>query len=274
MAIEQNHLFQIFDLIAPPDLAESWDNIGPQIIPDINQKIRKIILCLDAYEPVIQEAIKVRAELIVAHHPLIFSPISSLIYNQNPCSLIYKIICSGISLFIMHTNLDKAIGGINDHLATMLGLDDISPLALKTNDNSTILDTGPGRIGIYSKPKKLSHLCQEIKESLGIHRIRFIGNPDMEIKRMAVCSGSGASLIRELSQRGAQAFLTGDVKYHQAREAQGYGMALIDAGHFATERIILPVLKKRITNMLFERGYVEDFEVLISSVEEDPFQEL
>jgi dinuclear metal center YbgI/SA1388 family protein len=274
MAIEQNYLFQIFDLIAPQGLAESWDNVGPQIIPDSNQRINKILLCLDCYEPVIQEALKVGAELIVSHHPLIFSPLSKLIYNQYPCSLIHKIICSGISLFIMHTNLDKAIGGINEHLARTVGLDDISPLILKTCDNSAILDVGLGRIGNYSKPKKLKSLCQEIKECLGLHRIRFIGNSDMEIKRMAVCSGSGASLIHESFKKGAQALLTGDVKYHQAREAQGHKMALIDGGHFATERIILPALKERITNMALERGYGKDFEIHISNTEEDPFQEL
>ncbi|MGA1839151.1 MAG: Nif3-like dinuclear metal center hexameric protein [bacterium] len=275
MTIEQNYLFQIFDLIAPPELAEPWDNVGPQIIPEgQNRKINKILLCLDCYEPVIQEALKIGAELILSHHPLIFSPLSRLIYNQYPCNLINNIICSGMSLFVMHTNLDKAIGGINEHLASMVGLDDIFPLTLKTTDDSAILDKGLGRIGNFSKPRKLKALCQEIKESLDLQSIRFIGDPHMEVKRMAVCSGSGASLIQETFKKGAQALLTGDVKYHQAREAQGHKIALIDGGHFATERIILPALKKRIKDMIFERGYGKDLEIYISATEEDPFQEL
>jgi dinuclear metal center YbgI/SA1388 family protein len=274
MAIEQNYLFQIFDLIAPPELAESWDNVGPQIIPDPNRKINKILLCLDCYEPVIQEALNIGAELIVSHHPLIFFPLSRLIYDQYPCYLINNMIRSGMSLYTMHTNLDKAIGGVNEHLASTVGLDEISPLTLKTNDNSAILGVGMGRIGNYPKPIRLKVLCQKIKECLGLQSIRFIGDPNMEIKRMAVCSGSGAGLINESFKKGAQALLTGDVKYHQAREAQGHKMALIDGGHFATERIILPVLKERIKDMAFERGYGKDLEIYISGTEEDPFQEL
>ena len=211
MAIEQKYLFQIFDLIAPPELAESWDNAGPQIIPDLNRRINKILLCLDCYEPVIQEALKIGAELIVSHHPLIFSPLFKLINNQYPCYLINNIIRSGISLFVMHTNLDKAIGGVNEHLANMVGLDDISPLTLKTGDDSAILDKGLGRIGNYSKPRKLRALCQEIKECLDLQRIRFIGDPHMEINRMAVCSGSGASLIQETFKKGAQTATLTDV---------------------------------------------------------------
>jgi dinuclear metal center YbgI/SA1388 family protein len=274
MAIEQDDLFEIFDLIAPPELAESWDNVGPQIISDSSKKITKVLLALDCTESVLKEALKTKAQLIVSHHPLIFSPLYRLIDYQYPYSLIQAMIRSEISLFVMHTNLDKAIGGVNDALARTVGLVDISPLETAIGGNQTTPETGFGRIGNYSKSKKLGYLCQVIKECLGLEKIRFIGDYDIEVKRMAVCSGSGAGYLQEALKKGAQALLTGDVKYHQAREAQGYGMALIDAGHFATERIILPLLKERIIDIILEKGYGKDFVVTISRTEEDPFQTL
>jgi dinuclear metal center YbgI/SA1388 family protein len=275
MAIEQNDLFQIFDLIAPPNLAESWDNVGPQIVPNPIQDISKVLLCLDCYEPVIKEALSIGAELIVSHHPLIFSPLSTFIHNHYPCTLIHEIIRSGISLFVMHTNLDKAIGGVNDHLAAIAGLKGIAPLTSHSaGDDPNLSEIGLGRIGNLSEPKKVADLCRFIKKRLGLHKIRFVGDPDLKVKRLAVCSGSGASLLDEASKQGAQALLTGDVKYHQAREAQGVGIVLIDAGHFATERIILPALKERLTEMVREKGDGTYLEIHISHTEEDPFQDL
>ncbi len=274
MVVEQSCLFQILDLIAPPELAEPWDNVGPQIISDSDKKISKIILCLDCCAPVIKEALKIGAELIISHHPLIFSPLSGLVSSQYPCNLIHDIIRSGISLFVMHSNLDKAAGGVNDCLARMVGLDEVVPLARQTGTDSAVSESGLGRIGNYPVPKKLGHLCNEIKGRLGLSRIRFVGDSDMEVSRMAVCSGSGADLAHEASKKGANAFLTGDVKYHQAREAQAHGIALIDAGHFATERIILPALKEEITRMVKEQKQGDGLEIFISSDEKDPFQEL
>ena len=268
MAIEQSTLFQIFEHIAPSALAETWDNIGPHIILNPKRSIRKMLLCLDCYGPVIKEAIHIGAELIVAHHPLIFSPLSQFLYHQYPCALIQEMIQADISLYVMHTNLDKTPGGVNDQLAGIVGLSEVSPLFSEENGPPS---SGLGRIGNFPRPKKLARICHDIKEKLGLQRIRFIGDPEMVIKRVAVCSGSGAGLIQESFKKGAQGFLTGDVRYHQAREAQGYGLALIDAGHFATERIILPVLKDRIIKML---GDYKDLEIHICDSEEDPFHEL
>lgn len=270
MALDRDSLFQILDDIAPPHLAETWDHVGPQIIPTADAAIRDIFLCLDCTRPVLEEASACGADLIIAHHPLIFTPLDGLIHGRYPCNLIFDIILSGISLFVMHTNLDKAAGGINDRLAHLVGLKEVTPLVPHPGHEQ---EAGLGRIGMLLRPKPLSLLCEELRERLMPSSLRMVGNPDTPVQRIAVCSGSGANLIHEAFTRGADALLTGDVKYHQAMEAQGRGMALIDAGHFATERIVVPLLKERLEKIVSERGHDGDVAIHMSGSEHDPFRE-
>ena len=133
------------------------------------------------------------------------------------------------------------------------------------------VDSGMGRIGDLKEPIALETLCGQIKGHLGLDRIRYIGDDDVKVKRLAICSGSGSSLLHEAIKRGAQALLTGDVRYHQAREAQAHGIAIIDAGHFSTEVIILPFLMEAIKRGCEGKGSVE---ISIASNEKDPFKEI
>lgn len=270
MALDRDSLFQILDDIAPPYLAESWDHVGPQIIPTADAEVRAVIVCLDCTRSVLEEASACGADLIIAHHPLIFTPMDKLIHGRYPCNLIFDIIRIGIGLFVMHTNLDKAAGGINDRLAHLVGLKDVSPLVPHPGHEQ---ESGLGRIGMLARPTKLSLMCEDLRKQLAPSSLRMVGSADALVQRIAVCSGSGASLIHEAIDCGADALLTGDVKYHQAMEAQGLGMALIDAGHFATERIVVPLLKERLEKIMSEREQGKDVVIHTSRSQQDPLRE-
>jgi len=270
MALDRDSLFQILDDIAPPYLAETWDHVGPQIIPTADAAIRAILICLDCTQPVIEEASACGADLIIAHHPLIFTPLYGLIHGQYPCNLIFDIISLRISLFIMHTNLDKAAGGVNDRLAHLAGLKEVTPLVPHPGYEQ---EAGMGRIGVLQRPTALSSLCEELRERLAPSSLRMVGDPDTPVQKIAVCSGSGASLIHEAVKCGADALLTGDVRYHQAMEAQGRGIAIIDAGHFATERIVVPLMKELLEKIVPERVHGADIAIHTSRTERDPFRE-
>ena len=170
----------------------------------------------------------------------------------------------------MHTNLDNAAGGINDRLAHLIGLKEVMPLVPHPGREQ---EAGLGRIGMLTRPTQLSLLCEDLREQLAPSSLRMVGSPETPVQRIAVCSGSGASLIHEAFHCGADALLTGDVKYHQAMEAQGLGMALIDAGHFATERIVVPLLKERLEKIVSERGQDGDVVIHTSLSEHDPLRE-
>ena len=196
----------------PSQLAEKWDNVGLQI--DCNLKsVKRILLCLDVLLPVVKEAIEKKTDLIISHHPLIFSPIKKIDSKQEGI-IIQELIRANISLFVMHTNLDKAAGGVNDILADMLGLEEIAPFEYSSEEASDI-----GRMAIYRPQKTLKEIADIIKHTLSIPNIRVVGPLNKKIERVAICAGAGASLIDLASENKAELLITADIKYHQAQKA-------------------------------------------------------
>jgi dinuclear metal center YbgI/SA1388 family protein len=140
---------------------------------------------------------------------------------------------------------------------------DITPLL---NDG---LQSGIGRIGLLESTPLLKDFAERVKKCLGTTSLRIVGNPEQRISKLALCGGSGASLLRDAAREGADLFLTGDIKYHEAREAQSLGIALIDAGHFATERLMVDGLSLQVEEELSSRRF--DIKVLRCTAESDPF---
>lgn len=147
----------------------------------------------------------------------------------------------------MHTNLDSTEGGINDYLANIFGLSDVRPLGVRDN---TVQEPGPGRIGILPAGKSLQEFLQLVKEKLNTEQLRYVGEDDKIIKSVAICSGSGSDYISLAAKEGADLLLTGDIKYHQAQEAEVLGLGLIDAGHYQTEVIVKSLLYDYFTRHL------------------------
>lgn len=215
----------------PPSLAEAWDNVGLQVGSSC-LPCRTVMTCLTVTEAVVDYAAEIGVNLLVAHHPLIFQPLKSIILEQSTGRIIRKLLTHQISLFVVHTNIDKAQGGLNDWLADALGLKGVR--ALEPEEGKAL---GYGRIGQLASALTLGSLAEHVGETLGIKTARFVGEATKPIKQVAVSSGSGSHQWFLALQQGADVLITGDVKYHTAMEVMDTSLALIDAGHFGTEII-------------------------------------
>ncbi|WP_058486358.1 Nif3-like dinuclear metal center hexameric protein [Defluviitalea phaphyphila] len=260
MSVKCKKIIEELNKLAPEYLAEEWDNVG-LMIGDIDQEVNRVLIALDAIPEVIEEAIKEKVDLIITHHPFIFKPLKSITKNDAIGQSIYSLIKNNIGVYSAHTNLDIAFGGTNDTLANLLELENIS--VLKEIDNY-----GMGRIGNLKNACTLEEYAKFVKEKLKISNIRVVGNPTKVINIVALTTGSGISYIQEAVNKKADLFITGDVKFHDAQKAKELGIALIDAGHYGTENIIIPVIKKYLENINKED---KKLEIIVSKINGDPF---
>lgn len=212
---------------APFDTAEDWDNSG-LLVGDENRVVKRVHIALDITAEVINEAKECGADLIISHHPVIFSPLSSL----DPAHPVYQLAKADIAALCVHTNLDKAMGGVNDRLAAVLGMD-------KTEHT-------PGsmcRIGTYNTPLSAEDFAAKVNTALGTAvRMRAGSTP---IKRVVVCGGAAGELVLSLLPK-ADAAVTGELKHHEWLLVPPE-KTVIDAGHYATEVPVIHVLKEWIT---------------------------
>ena len=130
---------------------------------------------------------------------------------------------------------------------------------------------GLGRVGRLPEPLTLAEYVDRLRKNLSAPALRYVGDPSARISKVALCSGSGASLLREAARSGADVLVTGDVKYHEARDAEDLGLALIDAGHFPTEIIMVQDITERLGRVLVKAGYA-DCRVDACRIEIDPFK--
>lgn len=218
----------------PSSLACSWDNCGLQV-GSAKQRVDRILVALDVSMEVVREAIEVQADMIVTHHPLIFGALENLCLEDYPQAVVGALLEAHITHFAAHTNLDMAVGGVNDTLAAVLGLENIKPFAAE-GDMS-----GLGRIGTLPSGMSFAQLELLVKERLGVDYLKVVP-VEKEIRSVAVCGGSGMDLLAAAKEAGADCLISAEGKHHQALMAQQLGLGLIDAGHFATEKVIVPVI--------------------------------
>ncbi len=262
-------IIEMMEVIAPACLAEEWDNAGLQVGHE-KWPVEKVWIALDPTKEVIDKACKHNVDLLITHHPLIFSSFKSVNFETNTGQIIYNAAINKLSVFSSHTNLDSASHGINDILSEKIGLTDLEVLSKKnhlTEDTEKI--EGIGRVGNLNKKKSLNELALFLKKKLNLDTIRITGNPDLEIKKVAVCSGSGGSLIKDFFSSGATVYITGDIKFHEARMIEDAGLGLIDIGHFASEHIFIEKLKKMLIKSAEKRGLKID--ITACDIEKDPF---
>ncbi len=226
------NVLDFLNSIAPPSLAESYDNVG-LLIGNRNAEVTGILVSLDCFSEVIDRAEDVGANLIVTHHPIIFDPLRSVTEE----SLQYKLIRKGISVISAHTNLDQADGGVNDALCAALGLYDVQKVSGE--------DGFFFRIGELDGPEDPYTFARNIKEALG-GGVKFVAGKG-DVSTVAVCSGSGGSMLYDALRLGADALVTGDVKHNVFIDAGETGISLYDAGHFNTEDTVIEPLCRKIS---------------------------
>lgn len=359
-------ILRVMEKIAPSFLAEDWDNSGLQI-GQHDRQVKKICVALDPLPDVISDACNRQADLLITHHPLLFSPLKRIDLASPVGKMIEMAIQHHLTILSAHTNLDSAVGGINDILAQIIGLKTISVLTHPAQSRNVklavyvpsdyedkvlnaLFETDAGKIGEYSccsfrnpgtgtflpseksdpfigKRGEIAHvseirieavvpkaglertirhiraahpyqtmaydvypwiahedviqglgrigsldtemtladLARQVKNKLDPRFIKMVGNPSMPIRKAALCSGSGSSLMKDFLASDAQVYITGDLRYHDARDAQAKGKALIDIGHFCSEHIIVNALADTL------RSVLTDIEIETCKIESDPF---
>ncbi len=246
---------QLIERIAPMKLAEPWDNPGLQI-GDSGQRIKKIFSALDPTPEALIHAADIDAQILFTHHPLIFKSVSRIEINAYPGSILARAARRRISIVCAHTNLDVAKGGINDILANVLGLQDVEILL----PNALEPSSGLGRVGNLPAPLAFDDFMADVMERLGTDHIQLAGPTKKSIRRVAVVGGSGGSLLPHAVRRGADVLLTGDIGHHTALEAKFLDIALIDGGHFHTEKIAFRIFCNTLGDSLKKEGWETQIE--------------
>lgn len=225
----------------PLGYACSWDNVG-LLVGNREKKVSKALVALDFDIEVAHEAKALGAELIITHHPIMFSPVNKITSDTPEGSALLFLIENGIALYAAHTNLDCAPGGINDYLVELYGFKN-----MRHTDIEPEKECGLGRISELEHPMTLKDLATRIAKRLNLNYINYIGRDDTIIKTAFTCSGSGASLIS--ADKNVDVFITGDIKYSSAREFHEKGLNVIFAGHYDTEIHTVELFKNALSDL-------------------------
>lgn len=246
---------QTLEEIAPPELAEEWDNTGLLIEPLKTRDIQTVLLAIDLTEAVAREAVQKKADLIVAYHPLFFGGFQALEKSNPQARTAMRLIQNDIAVYSPHTALDAAPGGVNDWLADALGDGDLY-----------CAETGGARIVELASPVKLPTLGKRIKDNLNLKHLKTAKASDQTIKTVALCAGAGIEALRSIK---ADCYLTGEMKHHDVLSAVENGTSVILCGHTETERGYLKILRR-----LLLAETEKSVEVLVSKTDAAPLKVL
>jgi dinuclear metal center YbgI/SA1388 family protein len=248
-----------------PALAESWDAVG-LVCGDPDEPVGRVLFAVDPTTAVVDEVIDSGADLLVTHHPLLLTPVHGVPADDPRGRLVHRLIRAGAALFVAHTNADRAPGsGVNAALADALGLTGAVPL----EPAGTEPGAGLGRVGDLPGAMTLSAFAEQVAAVLPetVGGVRAAGDPGRVVRRVAVCGGSGGSLLDAAAAAGADVFLTSDLKHHPVSDAgEVAGPALCDVAHYASEWPWLPVAADRLAEDLAGR-----VEVAVSRRRTDPW---
>lgn len=242
-------IMDALERIAPKTLAEDWDNPG-LLVGAYNQEINKIMVCLDVSDSVIAKAVIENVDMIISHHPLLFKAIKNIRTDLPLGRQLQQLLKHDIAVAAAHTNLDIAEGGVNDVLAAAIGLEKLAAFVI-TRQTAEGKIASLGRIGRLSEAMTAADFAVHIKNVLPTDYVRLVeAGSRRPVRKVVICSGSGAEFIERAAFMGADAYVTGDVKYHDAQRAKELGIHVIDAGHFGTEYPVVKALQQRLAEEL------------------------
>ena len=218
---------------APLFLQENWDNSG-LCIGSPEDSVSSVLLGLDCTPELVDEAISCGADMIVTHHPLIFSGLKKISPEDKVGEAVIKAIKAGISIYAAHTSADKVIAGVSGAMAARLGLKDV---AILDEDGD---GTGLGVVGNLPEAMAAEDVIRLVKDRFGLKAMRASRPVDGMIERIALCGGSGGSLIKAARRSGAQLYISGDISYHNFFTEDGF--MIMDIGHYESEIEIVDIL--------------------------------
>ena len=224
---------RVIEEFAPLSIQEGWDNSG-LCIGSQDAPVTSVLLGLDCTPELVDEAIDCGADMIVTHHPLIFSGLKKISPEDQVGEAVIKAIKAGISIYAAHTSADKVIAGVSGAMAAKLGLRNVSIL---DEDGE---GTGLGVVGDLPQPMSAEAAVELVKERFGLKVMKSSRPIDGQISRVAMCGGSGGSLIKAAMSSGAQLYISGDISYHNFFTREGF--MIMDIGHYESEIEIVDIL--------------------------------
>lgn len=225
--------------LSPAHFAQDWDNVG-LLVGRPDKEVRSVYIALDATDEAVLEAVRLGADLMITHHPMIFKGLKQVRNDHFIGRRIIRLLQNDMCYFAMHTNFD--IMGMADAAADELKLR--GRKVLQTTYEDEISTEGFGRFGTLPEIMTLGECASFVKESFGISRVRVFGDRDMEVEKAAICPGSGKSMIDAALNLKADVYITGDIDHHDGIDAVARGLAIIDAGHYGIEQIFVPYMKE------------------------------
>jgi dinuclear metal center YbgI/SA1388 family protein len=248
-----------------PALAEEWDAVG-LVCGDRAEPVRRVLFAVDPVAAVVDEVLEIGADLLVTHHPLLLTAVHGVPADDPKGRIVHRLIRGGAGLFVAHTNADRAPqDGVNDALAAAVGVTGTRPLEPAAPGSAA----GLGRVGRLARALPLSMFAADVAAALPVTAagVRVAGDPNLRVQTVAVCGGSGGSLVGAARDAGADVLLTSDLRHHPASEtAESGGPALLDVAHYASEWPWLPVAAETLARDL--GGQVE---VVVSRRSTDPW---
>lgn len=243
-------ILAVLEAVAPPHLQESYDNAG-LIVGHPDAEVTGVLFCLDSTEAVVEEALALGCNLVVAHHPIVFRGLKRFNGSSYVERTVMQAIRQQVALYAIHTNLDNVYyQGVNAKIAEKIGLSDTrillpkkgspeSDSRLPTPDSRLL--TGAGMIGLLPQPVAETDFLHHIKSALQVSCVRHTALRNKPVEKVAVCGGSGSFLLSEALRAGADAFVTADFKYHEFFDAEG-SLVIADIGHFESEQFTIELL--------------------------------
>ena len=247
-------IYNFLDEFCPFENCLDFDNVGV-LLGSAEDKVTKVLLVLDIVDEVYEEAQRLNANLIITHHPIIFNGLKKISSD----SLICKLLKENINVISAHTNLDVAKNGVNFCLAKALNLNNLQVLSFAENNKNLPL----GYIGDLSEPLNCTDFARFTKEQLNCKGLRYVDIRQKNIQRVAVGSGACGDLIYDAVNQQVDAFITGEIKYHEILYAKQNKVCVVDVGHYKSEDVVLEPLRKKLSDNF------ENIEFLKSQVDID-----
>lgn len=224
------------EAIAPLARAAAWDNVG-LLAGDTAARVSRVLLCIDLMPEVVSEAIRFKADAVIAYHPPIFRPITRLVGPSDAMEAqVLRCVSRGIAVYSPHTALDAAQHGTNAVLAT--ACDMLDPRPLEPTDDPEV---GMGRIGEVA-PIALAALVKKLKRRTGARCVATVGDADRVVRRAIVGVGAAGAMPFAVALRADDVIVTGEIRHHDALRIRRVGCAAIALSHWSSERPALAAL--------------------------------
>ena len=238
-------IVQVIEAAYPREAALDFDNVG-LLAGRTEKEVERVYIALDATDAVIDRAIEAGADMLITHHPLIFSPLKKVTDEDFVSRRVVKLIQNDISYYAMHTNYD--VLGMAELAEKILGIRDSEVLDITMEKDGK--QEGIGRIGELEKPMTLEECCVYVKHKLNLGSLKVFGDMQAEVSRLAISPGSGKTAIAAAIAKGADVLVTGDIGHHDGLDAVEQGLAVIDAGHYGTEYIFIDDMRRFLEDKL------------------------